>query len=85
MPGAAAVSDMRRGLALAVVLALGPCPLLPTRPVRPIASPHLTAAAAASAFQLGAEAAALGVPISACPFTGEDAARAWRAGWTWYR
>jgi len=47
-------------------------------------SARLSSDAAAQAFRQGIEAATLGQPISSCPFAGDDAARAWRAGWKWW-
>lgn len=46
-------------------------------------SPRLSADAAALAFRQGIEASALGLSESACPYSGDDARRAWRAGWQW--
>jgi len=72
-----------RLVVLIVVLAAASCPLIHPQP-RPGVSTHLSVTAAAQAFQQGAEAAQLGQPISVCPFTGDEAARAWRAGWRWW-
>jgi ribosome modulation factor len=74
-----------RVAALFVAIALAGCTLLTVRYTpRPGMSSRLTADAAAAAFRQGIEAAALGQPISTCPFAGDDAARAWKAGWKWW-
>jgi len=77
---------LRRAIALFAALALIGCALVvtPQRPPRPGVSPRLSIESAGRAFQLGAEAASLGQPLSACPFAGDDAMRAWRAGWRWW-
>jgi ribosome modulation factor len=69
-----------------VILAVLGCGALVVTPhtPRPGVNARLSAESAARAFQLGIEAATLGLPLSACPFSGEDAARAWRAGWRWW-
>jgi ribosome modulation factor len=75
---------LRVAALVAVVVLGGSCVRfsLHTRPA--IVSARLSADAAAAAFRQGLEAAALGQPISACPFAGDDAARAWKAGWKWW-
>jgi ribosome modulation factor len=76
---------IRAGVLLLTVALLGRCALLKSDPhPHPGVSARLSADAAAAAFRQGLEAAALGQPISACPFAGDDAARAWKAGWKWW-
>lgn len=75
-----------RVAALLLVLAAVACGALvitPSTP-RPGVSARLSVEAAGRAFQQGVEAASLGQPLSSCPFSGDDAARAWRAGWRWW-
>jgi len=71
-------------LLIALAIAIGCTLFSVSNAPRPGVSARLSADAAAQAFRQGLEAAALGQPIGACPFTGDDAARAWKAGWKWW-
>ena len=70
-------------LFLLAAVACGALVITPSTP-RPGVSARLSVEAASRAFQQGAEAASLGQPLSSNPFSSEDAARAWRAGWRWW-
>jgi ribosome modulation factor len=76
---------LRRAAALLVlVLGVAGCLTVGATVRTPLAAHLITPDAAAQAFRQGIEAAQLGQPIAACPFTGVDAARAWKAGWSWW-